>query len=82
MIAALLAAVLAYPATPCASLDSARYERVTAGEPQPEKNTSDRCKPKEGSRTPPKGCPDGGERLPQDRRSPLDNVPPLAPLVA
>gem|GEM_PF-2609398 len=82
MNAVLLATVLAYPALPCVALDSGRLVRATADAPQPEKNRSERCKPKEGSRTPPKGCPDGGERLPQDRRSPFDSVPPLSPLVA
>jgi hypothetical protein len=37
----------------------------------------------DGQRSSDKPCSDGGERLPQDRRhSPLDSLPPLAPLVA
>ena len=80
--AALLAAVLAYPALLCAPLDGGQHERVMADTPSPDKNKSERCKRAEGARNPPKGCPDGGERLPQDRRSPLDTIPPLSPLVA
>ena len=30
----------------------------------------------------PAKCPDGGERLPREKRSPLDSIPPLSPLVA
>ena len=41
----------------------------------------ERCKRADKS-TASKGCPDGGERLPQDKRSPLDDAPPLSPLVA
>lgn len=53
--------------------------------PPVEKPKTDRdcARRAEGQRTPSgKPCPDGGERLPQDRRSPLDSLPPLAPLVA
>ena len=41
----------------------------------------ERCKRSEKSNAS-KSCPDGGERLPQDKRSPLDDAPPLSPLVA
>jgi hypothetical protein len=57
---------------------------LPAADTQPDSRARpDRCKRVEGSRAPaPKGCPDGGERLPEDKRSPLDKVPPLSPLVA
>lgn len=62
-------------------------ESRTAGEgKQPENRTApsrDRCKRDKSSN--PKTCPGegGGERVPQEnKRSPLDDVPPLAPLVA
>jgi hypothetical protein len=73
--------VLALPAAvPCTPGD--RSHSLTADAPQ-EKNRSERerCKKMENGRLP-KGCPDGGERLPQDKRSPLDTIPPLSPLVA
>jgi hypothetical protein len=78
--------VLAYPAyatLTCALLVAS--EHVMAADAPAEKTKSERdChKRTEGQRTPSgKPCPDGGERLPQDRRSPLDSLPPLAPLVA
>jgi hypothetical protein len=63
-------------------------ESRTAGEgKQPEnRNTPahERCKRGDKGSNP-KTCPaeGGGERVPQDnKRSPLDDVPPLAPLVA
>ena len=61
-------------------------ESRTAGEgKQPENRnpTRERCKRGDKGANP-KTCPgDGGERVPQDnKRSPLDDVPPLAPLVA
>jgi hypothetical protein len=85
--AALLAAVLLLPsarAITCEA-DAAQIIRV-AGEGKQSDNrpTKEKCKRAPGARTPaPKGCPDGGERLPQDnKRSPLDDAPPLTPLVA
>ena len=56
-----------------------------AAEPRQPDNRGkpERCKQADGSHgKTQKVCPDGGERLPQDKRSPLDNVPPLSPLVA
>jgi hypothetical protein len=66
---------------------SLQLMRVAGEGKQPEnraKDSRDKCKRAPGARTPaPKGCPDGGERLPQDnKRSPLDDAPPLTPLVA
>ena len=74
--------VLAYPALPCAPADGGRQSTADASQAEKSKSERDRCKRAEGSRTPGRGCPDGGERLPQDKRSPLDNIPPLSPLVA
>lgn len=87
MSASLLAVVLTLPATPQATCGPSPGKSLfIAGEgKQPEnRGTRERCKRAENSRTnPPKGCPDGGERLPQDnKRSPLDDAPPLSPLVA
>jgi hypothetical protein len=79
--------VLAYPAystLACTLAASDQASAVADGTP-PEKNKADRdCRKRsEGQRAPSgKSCPDGGERLPQDRHSPLDTLPPLAPLVA
>jgi hypothetical protein len=75
--------VLALPAAvPCTPSESSHHSLAADSAPA-EKNRSERerCKKTENGRLP-KGCPDGGERLPQDKRSPLDNLPPLAPLVA
>jgi hypothetical protein len=76
-----LGVVIAYPAA-----NLANGEHAVADAAPPEKSKTERdCHTKrtEGQRTPAnKPCPDGGERLPQDRRSPLDSLPPLAPLVA
>ena len=77
---ALLALMLAFPAVPCPSPDAAGLLRADAS--QSEKNKSERCKRSDGTRESGKNCPDGGERLPQDKRSPLNNIPPLSPLVA
>lgn len=84
----LLAAGLTVPAAPSAGCDT-RLESVVrmAGEgKQPEnRGNRERCKRTDASRpSPSKSCPDGGggERVPQDKRSPLDEAPPLAPLVA
>ncbi len=84
-----LAVVLAYPAyaaLACNAVNGARHAVVADAAPA-EKGKSERdCHTKRADgqqRTPAnKPCPDGGERLPQDRRSPLDTLPPLAPLVA
>ena len=94
--AALIGAVLALPVagltcertSPSDKASSSMQLMRVAGEgKQPEnraKDSKDKCKRAPGARTPPpKGCPDGGERLPQDnKRSPLDDAPPLTPLVA
>lgn len=89
--AAIAAAVLAFASVPAFTCDSesAHTFRVAGeGKQQPEnrapKDNKDKCKRANGSRTVPKGCPDGGERLPNDnnKRSPLDDAPPLTPLVA
>jgi hypothetical protein len=81
-LAALLL-VLALPAAvPCTPSDSSNHS-ISADSTPAEKNRAERerCKKSENGRIP-KGCPDGGERLPQDKRSPLDTIPPLSPLVA
>lgn len=92
MRAALVVAVLALPAVPAIPCDvksgdveSAHALRVAGeGKQQDNRGTRDKCKRSPGSRTVPKGCPDGGERLPNEnnKRSPLDDAPPLTPLVA
>ena len=77
-----LALVLALPvAMPCATSDNPRSLAADASQAEKNKAERERCKKTEGSRAP-KECPDGGERLPQDKRSPLDKIPPLSPLVA
>ena len=81
---ALVALVLALPlpvALSCATSDKPRSIAADASQAEKSKAERERCKKAEGSR-PPKDCPDGGERLPQDKRSPLDTIPPLSPLVA
>ncbi len=89
--AALLTAMLALPSAPALTCDveSAHASRVAGEGKQPENHASpdNKCKRTPGMRVVPKGCPDGGERLPNDnnrnnKRSPLDDAPPLAPLVA
>lgn len=77
-----LAVVLAWPAytTLACTLANGLADTAPAEKTKPERDCHKRT---EGQRTPAtKVCPDGGERLPQDRRSPLDSLPPLAPLVA
>jgi hypothetical protein len=75
-----LGVVLAYPACNLAYGGHALADAAPAEKSKPERDCHKRT---EGQRTPAgKPCPDGGERLPQDRRSPLDSLPPLAPLVA
>lgn len=78
----LLAVVLACPVMLSVPVCDAG-EQQAADTAQPDKNRSERerCKRTEG-RAAAKGCTDGGERLPQDKRSPLDTLPPLSPLVA
>lgn len=76
--------VLALPAAvPCTPEQNSPRQSLTADSPPQDKKNSERerCKKTENGRIP-KGCPDGGERLPQDKRSPLDTIPPLSPLVA
>ena len=87
--AALVTALLALPSIPAFTCDAedAHAMRVAGEGKQPESHGSrDKCKRAPGVRVVPKGCPDGGERLPNDnnnnKRSPLDDAPPLAPLVA
>lgn len=86
---ALVVGVLLLPSVPALTCDaeSVHSMRVAGEGKQPEnRGTRDKekCKRANGSRTVPKGCPDGGERLPNDnnKRSPLDDAPPLTPLVA
>jgi hypothetical protein len=90
---ALVVVVLALPAAPALTCDGgesargAHGMRVAGEGKQPENRGTrdkDKCKRANGSRTVPKGCPDGGERLPNDnnKRSPIDDAPPLTPLVA
>ena len=75
-----LGVVLAYPACNLANGTHTVADAAPAEKSKPERDCHKRT---EGQRTPAgKPCPDGGERLPQDRRSPLDSLPPLAPLVA
>jgi len=85
--AALLGAVLALPAVPAMTCDaeSAHAARVANEGKQQDNRAREKCKRAPGAKTAPKGCPDGGERLPNDnnnKRSPLDDAPPLTPLVA
>ena len=86
--AAVLVAMAAFPSIPGLTCDaeSAHAARVAGEGKQPENHGArDKCKRTPGMRVVPKGCPDGGERLPNDnnnKRSPLDEAPPLAPLVA
>jgi hypothetical protein len=76
-----LGVVVAYPAANFANGAHAVADAAPAEKSKPEQR--DCHKRTEGQRTPAnKPCPDGGERLPQDRHSPLDSLPPLAPLVA
>jgi hypothetical protein len=84
---ALLGALLALPSIPGMTCDaeSAHAARVAGEGKQPENRSREKCKRQPGVKTVPKGCPDGGERLPNDnnnKRSPLDDAPPLSPLVA
>jgi hypothetical protein len=87
----LLAVVLTVsstPAFPCDAESAHSAKFANEGKQQESHGTResrDKCKRASGSRTVPKGCPDGGERLPNDnnnKRSPLDEAPPLTPLVA
>jgi len=85
--ATLLATVLVIGAVPAVTCDHSLAQTVRiAGEGKQSENRSQRekCKRAPGSKTAPKGCPEGGERLPQDnnKRSPLDDAPPLTPIVA
>ena len=64
--------------------EKASGSRMAGEGKQPENRNpkTERCKRSDKSNNS-KSCPgDGGERVPQDKRSPLDDVPPLAPLVA
>ena len=87
--AALISAVLLLPSASLSCENATTPLMRVAGEGKqsenrPTKDPKDKCKRTSGARAPaPKGCPDGGERLPQDnKRSPLDDAPPLTPLVA
>jgi hypothetical protein len=75
--------VLALPAAVPCTPEEGRSHSISADSAPNEKSRSERerCKKTENGRIP-RGCPDGGERLPQDKRSPLDTIPPLSPLVA
>jgi hypothetical protein len=78
---ALLAVVLAWPVLMgVVPVCDAGERAVDTAQPEKSRTERERCKRTEGRV--PKGCPDGGERLPQDKRSPLDTIPPLSPLVA
>jgi hypothetical protein len=77
-----LALVLAYPTLSCAPTPETRALSADSSQADKGKTERDRCKKADGTRAPGKDCPDGGERLPQDKRSPLDTIPPLSPLVA
>jgi hypothetical protein len=85
--AALIATVLVVAAAPAVTCDHSIKQTVRiAGDGKQSENRTQRekCKRAPGAKTVPKGCPEGGERLPQDnnKRSPLDDAPPLTPLVA
>jgi|SRR5690242_12591955 hypothetical protein len=87
--AVLISAVLVLPSAGITCEKAATPLIRVAGEGKQSENhatkeSKDKCKRASGARAPaPKGCPDGGERLPQDnKRSPLDDAPPLTPLVA
>ena len=88
MVAVSVAAVSVLAAAPqgayCPSAAKSSIRVAGEGKQPENRGTRDRCKRTDNSRTtPPKGCPEGGERLPQDnKRSPLDEAPPLSPLVA
>ena len=78
-----VAAVLAWPAYETLACNIANHAVADTAPTEKSKPERDCHKRADGQRTPAgKTCPDGGERLPQDRRSPLDSLPPLAPLVA
>jgi hypothetical protein len=85
--AALLATVLVVGSVPAMTCEAnSPHLPAVAGEGKQSDNrpAREKCKRAPGSRTVPKGCPEGGERLPNDnnKRSPLDDAPPLTPLVA
>jgi len=77
---ALLAVVLASSLLMGVPVCDAGERAVDSAQPEKGRVERERCKRVEGRL--PRGCPDGGERLPQDKRSPLDTLPPLSPLVA
>ena len=72
------------PTRPCNHASSNIMRVAGEGKQSENRPSREKCKRTPGSRTVPKGCPEGGERLPQDnnKRSPLDDAPPLTPLVA
>jgi hypothetical protein len=80
-----VAAVLAVlaPAVPAGEVACPLENRMAGEGKQPENRVParERCKRSDKSNAS-KTCPDGGERVPQDKRSPLDDAPPLSPLVA
>ena len=85
LTSALIGLVLAYPAytaLACTMANGGRHITADASPVEKPKAERDCTKRVDGQRAPAKPCPDGGERLPQDKRSPLDNLPPLSPLVA
>jgi hypothetical protein len=62
----------------------AHCTRVAGEGKQPENRPPrERCKRSDNTRgNNAKTCPEGGERPPAEKRSPLDDAPPLSPLVA
>ena len=76
--AALVLGALAWSQAPEASYDSAA-DSLYASETVAPKGGS---KPKEKSPSGMPKCPDGGERVPEKKRSPYDSLAPLSPLVA
>ncbi|MEJ1961990.1 MAG: hypothetical protein WDO56_10815 [Gammaproteobacteria bacterium] len=85
MNSALIALVLAYPAYVTFACPANGGRQVVADASPADKSKAERdCRKRAdaGRTSAGKPCPDGGERLPQDKRSPLDSLPPLAPLVA
>jgi hypothetical protein len=80
-----LAVALAYPAyaTLACGLSDCGSKVVADAAPAEKGKPADKdCRKRSPRDSSGKPCADGGERLPQDRRSPLDSLPPLAPLVA
>jgi hypothetical protein len=75
-------AITSTPPIPCDHASSNSTRVAGEGKQSENRPTREKCKRTPGSRTVPKGCPEGGERVPQEKRSPIDDAPPLTPLVA